>query len=108
VLDRGRIVARGTTAELKSMAGSDVLAVRLADPAAAAAAAEALADLAGGDPPHAEAGEVRLAVADPAAAAEAVRRLDARGLPLAGIELQRPTLDDVFLALTAHPTLEPA
>jgi daunorubicin resistance ABC transporter ATP-binding subunit len=108
LVDHGRIVARGTTDELKSMVGHDVLAVQLADPAAATAAAHALADLASGDPPRTEAGEVRLAVADASAAAQAVRRLDAHGLPLAGIELQRPTLDDVFLALTGHPTLEPA
>jgi ABC-2 type transport system ATP-binding protein len=108
LVDHGRIVARGTTAELKSMVAHDVLAVRPADPAAAPLAAEELADLASGDPPRTEAGEVRLAVADPSAAAQAVRRLDARGVPLAGIELHRPTLDDVFLALTGRPTLEAA
>ena len=43
-----------------------------------------------------------IAVADPAASAEAIRRLDARGLPLAAVELQRPSLDDVFLALTGR------
>jgi daunorubicin resistance ABC transporter ATP-binding subunit len=108
LVDHGRIVARGTTAELKSMVGHDVLAVRPADPTTAAFVAEELADLACGDPPRAEAGEVRLAVADASAAAQAVRRLDARGLPLAGIELQQPTLDDVFLALTGRQTLEAA
>jgi ABC-2 type transport system ATP-binding protein len=48
----------------------------------------------------AAAGEIRLAVTDPGAAAEAVRRLDAKGLPIAAIELQQPSLDDVFLTLT--------
>ena len=37
---------------------------------------------------------------DPSASAEAVRRLDAKGLPIAAIELQQPSLDDVFLSLT--------
>ena len=46
------------------------------------------------------AGEIRLAVTDSSASAEAVRRLDARGLPIAAIELQQPSLDDVFLSLT--------
>ena len=45
-------------------------------------------------------GEIRIAVTDSAASAEAIRRLDARRLPIAAVELQRPTLDDVFLALT--------
>jgi oleandomycin transport system ATP-binding protein len=48
-------------------------------------------------------GEIRLTVADPAASVEALRRLDARGLPVIAIELQQPSLDDVFLALTGRP-----
>ena len=35
-------------------------------------------------------------------AAEAVRRLDARQLKIASVELHQPTLDDVFLTLTGH------
>jgi ABC-2 type transport system ATP-binding protein len=37
---------------------------------------------------------------------EAVRRLDAEGIKLADIGLRRPTLDDVFLALTGHAAEE--
>jgi ABC-type uncharacterized transport system ATPase subunit len=48
-------------------------------------------------------GEIRIAVADPAASAEAIRRLDARRVPVAAVELQRPSLDDVFLAVTGRP-----
>ena len=48
------------------------------------------------------AGEIRLAVADPGAAAEAVRRLDARRLVIASVELQQPSLDDVFFTLTGR------
>jgi ABC-2 type transport system ATP-binding protein len=47
-------------------------------------------------------GEIRLAVDDPSASAEAVRRLDARGVAIAAIELQQPSLDDVFLTLTGR------
>jgi daunorubicin resistance ABC transporter ATP-binding subunit len=104
VVDQGRIVAEGTASELKATVGSEVLAVRLADPAGAADAAAALADLAAGDEPFVDgaAGEIRLAVADPAASAEAVRRLDARAQPIASVELQQPSLDDVFLTLTGR------
>ncbi|MGI9098854.1 MAG: ATP-binding cassette domain-containing protein [Solirubrobacteraceae bacterium] len=103
VVDHGRIAAEGTAAELKATVGTDVLVVRVA-PASTADAAAALAALAAGDEPlvDAAAGEIRLAVADPSASAEAVRRLDARGLPIAGIELQQPSLDDVFLTLTGR------
>lgn len=100
VVDHGRIVAEGTAAELKATVGSEVLAVRVA-PESAAGAADVLADLTAESPlVDAAAGEIRLAVADPNASAEAVRRLDARGVPIAAIELQQPSLDDVFLTLT--------
>ena len=79
--------------------------MRVADPARTADAAAVLATSAAGDEPlvDAAAGEIRFAVADPAASAEAVRRLDARRLPIAPIELQQPSLDDVFLTLTGRP-----
>jgi daunorubicin resistance ABC transporter ATP-binding subunit len=104
VVDQGRIAAEGTAAELKATIGTEVLAVRVADPASVADAATALANLAAGDEPFvdAAAGEIRLAVADPGASAEAVRRLDARALPIAAVELEQPSLDDVFLTLTGR------
>jgi daunorubicin resistance ABC transporter ATP-binding subunit len=104
VVDQGRIVAEGTAAELKSTVGTEVLVVRVADPARVADAAACLADLAAGDEPlvDAAAGEIRLAVSEPGASGEAVRRLDTRALPIAAVELQQPSLDDVFLTLTGR------
>jgi daunorubicin resistance ABC transporter ATP-binding subunit len=104
VVDHGRIAAEGTAAQLKATVGIEMLAVRLADAAGAPAAAAVLADLAAGDEPlvDAAAGEIRLAVADASASAEAVRRLDAHRLPIASVELQQPSLDDVFLTLTGR------
>jgi ABC-2 type transport system ATP-binding protein len=104
VVDHGRIVAEGTAAELKATIGAEVLVLRLADPARTADAAAEVADLATIDEPQVDvaAGEVRLAVASPGASAEAVRRLDARRLPLAAVQLEQPSLDDVFLTLTAR------
>jgi daunorubicin resistance ABC transporter ATP-binding subunit len=104
VVDQGRIAAEGTAAELKATVGVEMLAVRLAVAANAAEAAATLADLAAGDAPLVDtaAGEIRLAVSDASASAEALRRLDARGLPIAAVELQQPSLDDVFLTLTGR------
>jgi daunorubicin resistance ABC transporter ATP-binding subunit len=99
VVDHGRIAAEGTASELKATVGAEVLSVRV-DPAQAADAAAALGDLTDEPMVDAAAGEIRLAVSDPSASAEAVRRLDAKGLPIAAIELQQPSLDDVFLTLT--------
>jgi daunorubicin resistance ABC transporter ATP-binding subunit len=104
VIDHGRVAAEGTAAELKATVGSEVLAVTVADPTHVADAAAALADLTSGDEPlvDAAAGQIRVAVPDPTASAEAVRRLDTLGLPIAAVELQQPSLDDVFLTLTGR------
>ena len=105
VVDHGRIAAEGTPAELKGTIGGTVLSVTVADPAMLADASDELAQLCTGDQPHVDAasGEIRLAVADPSTSAAALRRLDARHVPVAAIELQEPSLDDVFLALTGRP-----
>jgi ABC-type multidrug transport system ATPase subunit len=104
LVDRGRIVAEGTASELKAAVGTEILAVRVSEPARTSEAAGTLAELSSGDAPLVDGatGEVRLPVTDPAASAEAVRRLDAAGLPIAAIELQQPSLDDVFLTLTGR------
>ena len=102
VVDNGRIAAEGTATELKAQTGADVLTVRLTDPDRAAEAAEVLAGLGSGDSPICDGGEVRLPVTVTGASAEAIRRLDARGIALAAVELRQPSLDDVFLALTGH------
>ncbi len=108
LVDRGRIVAQGTAAQLKARIGGNVLSVRLADPVQLPLAAAALASLTASDEPRVDTadGEVRLAVADPGASTEALRRLDARHVAIASIELQEPSLDDVFLTLTGRPAAE--
>ena len=98
-------MAEGTPAELKATVGTEVLAVRMADPAQTREAAGLLSDLSTGESPAVDlaAGEVRLPVADPGASAAALRRLDEHQLAVAAIELHRPSLDDVFLSLTGRP-----
>ncbi len=115
VVDRGQIAAQGTAAQLKATVGANVLSVHLADPSDVPDASAALADLGTGEQPRVDAAdsEIRLTVADPGVSAEALRRLDARHLTIASIELQQPSLDDVFLNLTGRsaapaPTDEPA
>jgi len=105
VIDRGRIIAQGASSDLKAQVGGDRLQLRVATPAATGQAAAAVADL-GNAPPQvdAEAAEVTLPTTDGVAVLpEVVRRLDAAGLALSGLVLRRPTLDDVFLALTGRP-----
>jgi ABC-2 type transport system ATP-binding protein len=103
IVDRGAVVAEGTPDELKDRAGADVIELRLRNPSDRSRAIETLNPHATIDDEHPD----RLSVpasdgADDAVAA--IRRLDDAGLHLAEISLRRPTLDDVFLALTGHST----
>jgi daunorubicin resistance ABC transporter ATP-binding subunit len=104
VVDHGRIAAQGTPAQLKSAIGGNVLSVRLVNPSDVSDASSTLTGLAAGDEVRVNAadGEIRLPLASPALSAEAIRRLDARRLEIASVEVQQPSLDDVFLTLTGH------
>jgi ABC-2 type transport system ATP-binding protein len=110
VIDRGRGIAHGTPRQLKTQIGGDRLQLRLATPATASRAADIVADLGSSSPQvDIQTGEVTLPIADGVAILpEAVRRLDTAGLTLSDLALRRPTLDDVFLTLTRHPTQPPA
>jgi ABC-2 type transport system ATP-binding protein len=102
VIDHGRVIAEGTPDALKDRVGGERLEIRLEDVAQAEQAVAALAQMA--DDPPAVAGDlVTVAVRQRGGAiVEAVRRLDRAGVGVEDIELRRPTLDDVFLALTGH------
>ena len=107
VIDGGKIIADGTSDELKTMVGGDVLSIVMADREQSGAAATLLGSLFGlggsdlqVDPAL---GSLSLPVSGGASSlTEAVRALDAAGFPLADIALRRPSLDDVFLSLTGH------
>ena len=102
IIDRGRLVAEGTVDELKSRAGRDVVEVRLRDETDLPRAVEALGS---GAAPDERRGRLTLPVTGGADDVVAViRALDDAHLRLADIALRRPTLDDVFLALTDHAT----
>jgi ABC-2 type transport system ATP-binding protein len=105
VVDVGRVIARGTPDELKARVGGEVLALRVSDRSRVPAAAGAVLGLGpGGGKVDNNTGEITIPVGPdgPRLLTEAVRRLDAEGIEIADIALRRPTLDDVFLALTGH------
>jgi ABC-2 type transport system ATP-binding protein len=104
VIDRGRVIAEGTPDELKATLGADVIDLRLRDAAAAEAAIETLRPV-GDCRPHWDADSHRLSLpAEDGAGTliDALRRLDAAHVQLEDAALRRPSLDDVFLALTGH------
>ncbi|QXJ19593.1 ATP-binding cassette domain-containing protein [Actinomadura graeca] len=109
IIDRGRIVAEGTPADLKRRVSGDVVVLEVADAAAAARARAALS----GCPAVREAvvagRVVRLSVADGGRElAGLVRALDAAGVEPSSLSLARPTLDDVFLTVTGRPLRDAA
>jgi ABC-2 type transport system ATP-binding protein len=106
VIDHGRVIAEGTSDELKNQIGGERIEITLEDPADADAAVIALAPLAE-DRPTVEGVVVRAPVRKRhGLIPEIVRSLDDAGASIDDIALQRPTLDDVFLALTGHAAEE--
>ncbi|MDE3132743.1 MAG: ATP-binding cassette domain-containing protein [Acidobacteriota bacterium] len=102
VIDHGRVIAEGTSDELKDRVGGERLEVHLEEPSQAQAAISALAPMCG-ETPVVNDSLVRIGVTRRGGAViEAVRRLDEAGVGVDDIALRRPTLDDVFLALTGH------
>jgi ABC-2 type transport system ATP-binding protein len=103
VVDHGRVIAEGTSEELKTRLGATVIEVGLHDGGEAAAAAERLRRI-GAVGVDGAVVHVTLRDGDGGASAmlEAVRELDAARLAPSTLVLREPTLDDVFLSLTGH------
>ncbi|MFN2569854.1 MAG: ATP-binding cassette domain-containing protein [Candidatus Dormibacteria bacterium] len=100
VIDRGTVIAQGTSAELKAGLGDTVIEVEFAD---AADAGQAQQRLAGVGAVSSSGRSLHLGVSDgPRAMLETVRALDAAHLTPTAMALREPTLDDVFLSLTGH------
>lgn len=103
VIDRGKVIAEGTSAELKAEVALSTLHVRLLDPDQRGEAERILTRVLG-EPAHADTDPsgVSVAVPDADRAAVAIGELAQAGLPVAGFSLGQPSLDEVFLALTGH------
>ncbi len=104
VIDRGKVIAEGTTGELKASVGSGSLHVRVSDPSQRDNAVAILRELLS---------EPIVVDADPAALSArlgstssvsgALPAFDRAGISVASFSIGQPSLDEVFLALTGHP-----
>src|SRR5689334_7617909 len=105
VIDHGQVIAAGTSEELKGRVGGDVVEFTVPDRSQLADAVAAITPVGEGEP-HVdkETGVVSegVGIRGSDALIDAVRRLDSAGLEIRGLALRRPSLDDVFLALTGH------
>ena len=104
VIDHGKVIANGTPRELKARMGADVLELHLEDASELESTAAALRGVGSGEP-SIDAGDRRITLPVHQGAADlmsAVRRLDEEGIVPSDVSLRRPSLDDVFLALTGR------
>ena len=107
VIDRGTVIAEGTPDELKTHVGGEVVEVVVRDRSRVREAAAAVVELAGGAAAQTNIDEAegRVAVTvrgDVSIVVEVVRRFDRGGIEVADLSVHKPTLDDVFLALTGR------
>jgi len=111
VIDHGSIIAEGTSDELKSKIGGEVLEFRVDDPSRAGEVAAILVEVCDTEPQYEiDSGRVTLQVGADGSSVlfRLVRAFDREHIRIHELALHQPTLDDVFLSLTGHAAEEPA
>jgi len=104
IIDHGRIIAEGTSAELKASVGTGALHVRLHDPGARPEAEQVLAATLGVTVVRdADPASLTACGATPDRIAVGLAELVNAGITVEEFALGQPSLDEVFLSLTGHP-----
>jgi ABC-2 type transport system ATP-binding protein len=108
VIDHGKVIAEGTSGELKASVGAGALHVRLRDGRQRTEGQQVLARTLG-VPVHFDSDPVALtaSVSDPERVARALTELSRAGVGVAEFALGQPSLDEVFFALTGRPAEDP-
>ncbi len=105
VIDHGRVIAEGTSRELKASVGTNALHVRLVSAEQRVLAQELVTRVLGdGVLPVSDSMEVAARLAHPTQAAAVLTALTEGRVDVAQFSVGSPTLDEVFLALTGRPT----
>jgi ABC-2 type transport system ATP-binding protein len=103
VIDHGRVIAEGTSRELKASVGANAVHVRLADANQGDAARAAIARVLGdGVIPGSDAQVIAARLTSAAQAAEVLASLTQSDVDVAEFSVGTPSLDEVFLALTGR------
>jgi ABC-2 type transport system ATP-binding protein len=107
VIDHGKVIAEGTSRDLKSSVGTSALQLQLVKPDQRSEAQAVVTRLLGdGVMPPTEPGAFAVKVPDAKVAAEVLGALSRANIPFTNFALGAPSLDDVFFALTGHPAEE--
>ena len=103
VIEHGKLIAEGTSGELKASVGTGALRVRLRDPAHRAQAQRVLAHVLGAHVQlDSDPASLSARVAEPDAVGQALAELSRFDVAVTEFALGLPSLDEVFLALTGH------
>ncbi len=109
VVDHGKVIAEGTSRELKASVGSNALHVRLASPEQRSQAQEIVSRVLGdGVLPSSEPTEVTARLTSPVQAAAVLSALTEQNIDVEQFTVGNPSLDEVFLALTGKPAEDAA
>ncbi|MEO3802472.1 ATP-binding cassette domain-containing protein [Nonomuraea sp. B1E8] len=107
VIDHGRKVAEGIPDELKSAVGDSVVQLLLAEPDGVPAAVEVVRRVLGSEPVLSpERGRLNVALGQADLAGDVLIALRTAGVSISSVSVAKPSLDEVFLALTGHGTEE--
>ena len=102
VIDHGRVIAAGTTQQLKTRIGGHVLQAQPSDRTRVEETRQILTAISDGAKCYSDEQLVRVSVHDRQALGLAIRRLDEAGIDVDELSLRSPSLDEVFLAITGH------
>ncbi|MFI1224664.1 MULTISPECIES: ATP-binding cassette domain-containing protein [unclassified Streptomyces] len=110
VIDQGKLIAEGTPDELKRKVGGEWLEVTVTDPKSSPEVARLMAQVSVGAPVVGDDGRsVSVPVASGIdAIADAAVALRSANIDVADFAMRRPSMDDVFLALTGRSSAESA
>jgi ABC-2 type transport system ATP-binding protein len=108
VIDRGKVIAEGTPAQLKASVGKATLHVRLLDPQQRPEAEQVLDRHLGAVTRENDPAALSAACPNAERGAEVIADLVRAGVGIAAFSLGQPSLDEVFMAITGHPADEDA
>ncbi len=109
VIDRGKVIADGTADELKSSVGTSSLQLTLKDRTQSESARSIVATQLGVEVALSpESGRLSAPMANPSATPEILIRLRDNGIDVEEITVSKPSLDEVFMTITGHDTIEAA
>jgi len=107
VIDHGKVIAQGTSAQLKHVVGGQTIVVRPAEADRLGDASAILHEMTGRVVESPSRGVLTVPVDGDAVFTAVVRRLDDAGIRVVELSLRLPSLDEVFFTLTGNAT-EPA